>query len=620
MREVLYRYLLDRPGGAPSHELLDLVFTQPGRDTEFGPHFLRTLLGRDPRFAYRADDDWWVARLNEILAVPLEAARFVVLDIETTGGAADTGGITELAAVRLGAGGVEAEFQQLINPRAPVQPFVTQLTGITDAMLSDQPVVEEVLPRFLDFAGEHVLVAHNASFDLGFLNAAMRRHLGHPVPQPHLCTLRLARRLVPHLRRRSLDALAEHFGVEIRDRHRALGDARMTADVLVRLLEISARRGVSRLDELLDLQSQARDGRRFVCSLPAARVRELPDGAGVYEFLGDDGRLLYVGRSRSLRHRVGSYLHNSRAHSDRTLDLIRHIRAVEVTETGSDLEAALLEAEMIRTRQPPYNRLGKHLPQLGYLKLVTRTQFPRLTVVTRLGTDRALFFGPFRSRSSAERLRDVLLRLFQVRTCPGTLEPDPATAVCFLGQIDMCTAPCAARVDAARYGTQVEQLVRVLEGDGTWARELLAQRREAHSAALRFEAAARAHRDLAEIEGFLLRSRTLGWAVQRQSFLILVPAGASAQAYVALGGRLAHRRTLRAHEELGQLENWIHSHWESYARAPLCRQDIEAATVLAGWLRSRRASDGYVFPLTYPDLSAADWVAALSTILGSGRY
>ena len=618
MREVLYRYLLERPAGAPPDELLHLVFTAPGSDPEFGPHFLRALLGSDPRFAYRSGEDRWLARVHEALTTPLDAACFTVVDIETTGGSATTGGITEIGAVRVTAGKIEAEFRQLVNPYIPVQPFVTHLTGISDEMLADQPGIEEVLPRFAAFAGDSVLVAHNAGFDIGFLNVAMRQQFGRPLHQPHLCTLRLARRLVPNLRRRSLDSLAEHFGIAVRDRHRALGDARMTAEVLFCLLDLVAQRGIGRLDEILDLQGQARDGRPFICPLPAARVNALPEVPGVYRFLGQDGRLLYVGRSNNLRQRVGSYLYNSRSHGRRTLDLIRHIHSVEVEEAGSDLEAALLEAELIRALQPPYNRLSKHLPQIAYLKLTTCGSFPRLSVARRLTSGRARFYGPFRNRRSAEGVRDVLLRVFQVRTCSGRLRPDPAAAPCFLGQIEMCTAPCAARIDADAYALQIDRLIAFFEGDTAWARETLEQRREAHSTALRFEAAARAQRDIEELDRFSRRIRTLGWVVQRQDFLILTRGAECPRAYVVLGGRLALRRSVRNDSDLEEISAWVRAEWERFHSSSIQRDEVEAATILAGWLRRREGRDGCVLALSPSRMDPHEWSAALDSLQRCG--
>src|SRR5437867_4616146 len=166
MRQRLHEYLVGRPAGASPDELLDLIFTSPGRDPEFGRRLLTTLLGSDPRFHFDPGADRWRARIHDALARPLGATGFVVLDLETTGGAPSPGGIIEIGAVRVAGGRLLETFVSLVRPAQPIPPFVSRLTGITDAMVADAPPIADVLPRFLRFAGDAVLVAHNAAFDV----------------------------------------------------------------------------------------------------------------------------------------------------------------------------------------------------------------------------------------------------------------------------------------------------------------------------------------------------------------------------------------------------------------------------------------------------------------------
>src|SRR5207244_7666497 len=166
-------------------------------------------------------------------------------------------------------------------------------------------------------------------------------------------TLRPARRLLPGLRRRSLDAVASELGLACFDRHRALPDARIAAEILCVFLERAAERNIVRLDQLLDFQRSAVDGRPFVTHVPRERLDDVPHTPGVYHLLGADGRLLYVGKARRLRERLSSYFTNARGHSAKVLDLIRHVHDFRITETGSELGASLLEARHIRELKPP---------------------------------------------------------------------------------------------------------------------------------------------------------------------------------------------------------------------------------------------------------------------------
>src|SRR5262249_42933850 len=157
------------------------IFTQPGADPEFGPRFLQTMLGQDPRFVWRPADGTWNAQLHATLARPLSDTRFVVVDLETTGVGTSPGAIIEIGAVRVHAGRPTAEFQQLVRPSGAIPRFITSLTGIDGAMLAEQPGIAEVWPRFVAFLGDDVLVAHNANYDLGFLSAAAVAFSGRPV-------------------------------------------------------------------------------------------------------------------------------------------------------------------------------------------------------------------------------------------------------------------------------------------------------------------------------------------------------------------------------------------------------------------------------------------------------
>lgn len=171
--------------------------------------------------------------------LPLRELEYVVVDVETTGGSARRGHrITEIAAVRLtGDGLVLEEFGTLVNPERPIPPYITALTNITNEMVKDAPRFAEIAERVRELLAGRVFVAHNAAFDWGFLQAEFERALGFALEARILCTLRLARRVVPEVASRSLDALADYFGVENEARHRAYGDARVTAVIFQRLLE-----------------------------------------------------------------------------------------------------------------------------------------------------------------------------------------------------------------------------------------------------------------------------------------------------------------------------------------------------------------------------------------------
>ncbi len=203
------------------------------------------LLGADPRFAFDADGRW--SRIAEPVlgAVPLAELPFAVVDVETTGLRARAGDrVTEIAVVHVDGGRVELALASLVNPEVPIPAYITALTGISDELVRDAPPFALVADELLAALHGRVFVAHNAAFDWRFVSAELER-AGAFVPRvERLCTVRMARALVPELERRNLDSVRQFFGIETDHRHRAGGDALVTAAVLRRLLGRAAESGI----------------------------------------------------------------------------------------------------------------------------------------------------------------------------------------------------------------------------------------------------------------------------------------------------------------------------------------------------------------------------------------
>ena len=200
-----------------------------------------TLLGSDSRFAVDGSGVWsLVAPVAPAAgaALPLDREDWVVVDVETTGGSIRHGHrVTEVAAVCVSGGRIERTYSTLVNPGRRIPRMITSLTGISDEMVRDAPAFGEVVEELNGVLRGRVFVAHNAAFDWGFLCGEMERAVGGRLDGRQLCTVRLARKLLPQLPSRSLDSLAHYFGLEIESRHRALDDAVATAHVLLRLLD-----------------------------------------------------------------------------------------------------------------------------------------------------------------------------------------------------------------------------------------------------------------------------------------------------------------------------------------------------------------------------------------------
>lgn len=199
----------------------------------------------DDRRIKLGDDYQVVLDCEDFERRALDATEFVVVDVETTGSKMPPCRVVEIGAYRVRAGRIVAEFETLVNPRASIPPFISSLTGITDAMVAHAPDFEEIAADLLDFVGTSVIVAHNSSFDVRSINYELALlYPGRKLCNAALCTVSLSRRVVPALANYRLHTVAEHFAVPIYNRHRAPGDARATAEIFIRLLALLRENGV----------------------------------------------------------------------------------------------------------------------------------------------------------------------------------------------------------------------------------------------------------------------------------------------------------------------------------------------------------------------------------------
>jgi DNA polymerase III subunit epsilon len=253
-------------GPATAQQLIAAVCQLPGVPAAIAEHLTATLLAEVPTIRRDASGLWALhaaARPAARGSARLDALSYVVVDVETTGGSALYGDrITEIAAVVVHRGEIVDVFETLVNPRRAIPPWITRLTNISWSMVKDAPPFEALCEKVLDVLGGHVFVAHNARFDWTFVNAEIERATGRTIDGPRLCTVKLARKLLPQLRRRSLDYVAMHYGVEIQSRHRAAGDAIATARVLIRLLAAARERGCETWQDLDLLLASAPRRRR----------------------------------------------------------------------------------------------------------------------------------------------------------------------------------------------------------------------------------------------------------------------------------------------------------------------------------------------------------------------
>ena len=374
----------------------------------------------------------------------------VFMDVETTGAHPAYDRITEVGLVEVDRGGVAGEWSTLLNPGVSIPPAIQSLTGITNDMVELAPRFEEVARELYRRLEGRLLVAHNARFDYGFLRNEFRR-AGLNYASRVLCTVKLSRKLYPHEARHNLDALTARHDVVCEQRHRALGDARA--------LWLLANRWQHDLDPELIAAAvrQLIKAPTVPPGLPEGALDDLPESPGVYLFYGDNGVVLYVGKSVNLRARVMS--HFSGDYRDgRDMKIAQQVRRVDWVETSGELGALIEEARLVKQLAPVHNRRLRRAGELcaWHWRPQAPEAAPRLVSAHDVECSRlADLHGLFRSRRAAlEALRALAT---EHGLCLILLGLEKGRGPCFAHQIRRCRGACIGKEDRVIHGLRVGQ-------------------------------------------------------------------------------------------------------------------------------------------------------------------
>lgn len=547
-------------------------------------------------------------------------ATYIVCDVETTGSDPRSDRIIEIACVVVRSGEISQRIHTLINPHRFIPPFITQLTGISNADVASAPEEWDVMPIIARLFSQPdvVFVAHQEQFDWRFISEAFRRCGIGASQVPRLCTLRLARRLLPSTYKKNLGALAEYFGVRLTERHRAMGDAAATAEILLHLLEYAESRGLNTLEAVLRFQHQPLPSEKLPLHLLKAVepfLEALPARPGIYLMRDERRELLYVGKAKSLADRVRSYFQPSAmlpAHIER---MVRQVRFIEWEETPTELSALLLEYQRIRQWQPPFNIMHRRGRQYPLLRL-TDDEFPRIELVT-YHNGRGEYFGPFPHRSIAEELISVIDESFRLRRCSGTLEPSVQQRPCFYYHLRRCGAPCAGLQSAEEYAQEVQQVRQLLTGNVQALIETLEQQMNDAAEQLAFEQAARLHRRIRQLRQIAHWMPNGSVSLTHFNVGLIVPTvyeAATAELFLILRGKLVAQRVVGRRSSLQWLIPILEGMEASYDE--LSSIDVGLVRIIHSWMY--RNPDQYSAVIVEPAQSPSAVVEALERMLVEG--
>jgi len=579
------------------------------------------LLRPSPLFA---SDDGGVWRLAawDAGALPLDRAEFAVVDVETTGLAPGRHRLIEVGAVIVRGGELFDTFSQLINPERRIPQFITQFTGISHKMLARAPLAATVLPKLRDFIAERPIVGHNIGFDLNFLNyEADRCNLSPAFPTGGVDTIMLGRRYVTGMRRAKLDRLAAALHVPVSNRHRALGDARITAHIFALLLARARAEGCATLADLFRvLDGVAPDH----TSLPAARPtgsiylnpawrQSFPSQPGVYLMKDEHGEVVYVGKAKCLKDRLASYYSQPLGYTRKMDGLLQTVRAIETRVLGSELEALLTESRLIKELQPRYNVQLRNFEHYPFIKVDVQHSFPRFYATREVAADGARYFGPFRSGRIVDATLELIQKVFPIRTCTRGLPPaakpsDP----CLRYHLKRCPGPCRGELDETAtqaYRAAVDEACAFLGGE----RDDLIDRlkREMFEAAARqdFERAARLRDALRDADQVLLGQRLITGAVEANNLLIVYPSAEPGhfELYLVRHGRLvAQHRASEEAVELGAALRALVKTAQTFGRPPdrVGKEEVDQINIIARWIHHHSEEDERSFFPLPRDLAA----------------
>ena len=375
------------------------------------------------------------------------------VDLETTGGHPAWHRIIEIGIVEIDRDGAVREWSTLVNPGTRIPPQIEAFTGISDAMVASAPGFEDVQRAVRDRLANRVFVAHNARFDYGFLRAEFAR-LDLRFEADVLCTVKLSRRLFRDHPHHNLDAVIARHGLRCEARHRALGDARVLADLIAVLRrDVDPARLAAAVEELLAAPA-------LPPQLPTTLAADLPESPGVYRFYGTDGALLYVGKSRNIRGRVLE--HFAGEHRSSGAQRLAHlVRRVDWTETAGELGALLNEARAVKAESPLHNRRLRAGGPAWSVRLVgdagapQRLEFVELDAVD--GDAEQELYGLYRDRRAAARAIEEIVRAHQLCARALGLERGGGAAggSCFAYQLQRCRGACVGAEPAARHDARV---------------------------------------------------------------------------------------------------------------------------------------------------------------------
>lgn len=374
----------------------------------------------------------------------------VYVDIETTGGSYKTSQIIEIAAIRVEDNKIVDEFRSLVNPGVSIPHWITNLTGLTENDLVHAPGFKDIAYQLQQILEGAIFAAHNVRFDYSFVKKQLEA-VGYSFNPKLFCTVRLSRALYPHHQGHSLAKILERHNIRVSSRHRAYDDAR----AIYEFSRLAYKEHGS--DAFFEAVAKQLKTKSLPPNLDESYIKDVKNTPGVYIFEDEDGTPVYIGKSVNLRNRVLSHF-SSDTKFAKEMKISQNTHKLRVIETGSELEALLLESQMIKELLPVYNKKLRRVKQQSVLKkefnsdgyITIHLETLNLSEVESLDG----IYGVYPSRIKAKNALDSILRTYQL--CSKLLGLENAKGACFLHQLGKCRGACVGKELPDSYNERVE--------------------------------------------------------------------------------------------------------------------------------------------------------------------
>jgi DNA polymerase-3 subunit epsilon len=587
-------FVSERGGSVDEDELICHVFGSG--NPELWRSLLREILGGNGSLSLMANARWVLPGTENRGPDGYDLlGEFVAVDVETTGLQAIKHRVIEVAAIRYDKGTVVDRYETLVQPERRLSKFIRGFTGISDEMLAGAPRFAEIAEAVETMIGSSPILGHNVGFDVGFLNAELSRAGRPTLINDRIDVMGLAMRLMPELRKPSLERLVQAAGLTPRKGHRAGADAEMAAECAFVLAEKARAAGYATVEQFRAVavppERRPKDGvGRGRAVLDRSLLADIPRLPGVYIMRDAYERVVYVGKAKCLRDRVSSYYSQPigvRKHMD---GLLESTVRIDVEVTGSELEALLLESQLIKRYQPRYNTVMRSHEEYPFIRVDLGNPWPQVTLAKARKDDGARYFGPFKSKNAARASVDLINGHFPLRSCPRSFKTARSYgAPCIQLDLGKCLGPCIGRANRDEYMAIVRQVVNFLEGDDDLLYQQIWQGLEAAAERLDFERARRLRNDLRLLQFIVASQRMLHEATERHTLLLVMPSAAAdhIEAVMVVRGRpWAQFRAARS-ETAESLAGRLGRSWArmiATGLGPIDHDSVDEANILNRWI------------------------------------